>query len=259
MKIYNIFFNTNERKSNAGWNLAYNGDKLLLTANIEGMVKTVISSTLELRAKMPELGDISNRDFKKNINIIPGFKTAKLGTVQEGNNNGNFVLYMKAEAGKTISSIKLDHCSVVMSNIHPNRTEAALVVVVHDINKFRLRVYQADGKLLSVDKSGFKFNVVKHDVKPSKVLRPTVYIQLPEKIFFTSKIKSDKATEMIGNGYTPIYLPLFLVKNKVLEFPVYNNPQIVIDENDIKDYPVEVISAQLKDTYYAEKGAYGIR
>lgn len=235
MKIYNIFFNANERNNNAGWGFT-NGknESLILTAKVGGQVKTVITGSDEVKASKFTAVEINNKDFKRKFALVPGYKTAKL-VHSDGAPDYNFVVYIKAEEGKRIAAIKTDGCAVVMSNITGDKKEAALVVIVTDPDKFRVRAYQTDKQLMTLDKTGFKMSAVTHELKEARVIKPTLYLQLPEKVFFTKDLKSEKTLEQIAKGFAPVYVPLFLAKTRVLVLPKYENPNVAIDNecNDV--------------------------
>lgn len=215
MNIYNLFFDKTEKetKVEAGWHISQTYKGVKLTANVGGTIKTIVNATDRLRALT--INDATGVDLNTLV-INPGYKNAHLELPTEVPNL-NFAIYVRASEGEQISSIKLEGCSVVMSNITSDRKEAAMLIIVQDPEAYRIRVYQTDKKLILMQNGKFKISTIDHDLNMSKKLRPRLYLQLPEKAFFTTDVKSEVASQMIAMGYRVVYTPMFLVGNKYLD------------------------------------------
>lgn len=214
MKIFNLFFDINERKENTGWSMTHKDNMVRLVSRLyDGSVATTLLPDENTKLYFEETG-MTDLDIKF-LHIVPGFKTATISLMSEP--NSNYVVYIKAQEGKKISAIKTDCSSVVLNYISPDRTEISLVVIPEpNVEYQRIRVYQNDKKVLSIQNGGFRIAQVEHEIKDANNLKPQVYLQLQPKMLLTSDVT--KIPDFIDKqNYTLANVALFLLTHKTLD------------------------------------------
>lgn len=215
MRIFTLNFNKNAGRSNNGWRLSHkeNGSNFSsLVCNIAG-VRAYVSTTKALQAVLDQE---TNTSVLGKIRTVALYEKSLLDVKEEGKaNRESYAIYVEAEAGQKLAAIKLDGCATAFQKIAKDNSAAAFIVVA-TAKDFRVRIYQTNKKVITVNAEGKIINeVVKHDVKePVNTIRLKKLVPVPKKIVVTRFV--DHNAVDTKEGFVPVSIAQLLSKYSVI-------------------------------------------